>query len=210
MQGNKQALVIDDHPLILGSIKNIVEGLGFDVVTAANAEQALIKLDDNQFDLILLDIDLPDMDGKALLGLIKMKHDHIPVLVVSGVLETQQVMAILDQGAQGYIDKAAVPEEFREAIVTVAEGKQYVPYKIQSVVNDVAEKKEVISSYIGITRRQREIISLLAEGLSNKQIAGRLHIAESTVASHVKLIYPALGVCNRTACANVAKELDII
>ena len=210
MQNNKQVLVIDDHPLILDSIKGIVEGLSFDVLTAVNAEQALDKLDSNQFDLILLDINLPDMDGKSLSGLIRMKHSATPVLVVSGVLETQEVMSILEQGAQGYIDKSVPSKELIEAIVTVANGELYVPYKIQSAVTKEVDKKDAISSYMGITGRQREILELLAEGMSNKQIAGRLHIAESTVASHFKQIFPALGVRNRTACANVAKELEII
>lgn len=210
MQNSKQVLVIDDHPLVLDSIKSLVEDLCFDVVTAIDAGQALDKLNANPFDLILLDIGLPDIDGKSLLKLIRMNYEKIPVLIVSGVLETQEVMWMLEHGAQGYIDKAAPSNELSKAIIEVINGGSYMPYEIKSAVNTITDKKEAISSYVGITGRQKEIIGLLAEGMSNKQIAAKLGIAESTVASHFKHIFPALGVHNRTACANVAKELGII
>jgi DNA-binding NarL/FixJ family response regulator len=207
---SKHVLVVDDHPLVLSGIKTIVKSLAYHVSGAKNAEQALDKLKVNSYDLILLDVRLPDIDGRSLLRLIKMSHEDTPVLIVSGGADTQDIMWMLDNGAQGYVDKAEPSDVLTKAIYEVMNGNSFVPYRIRSALNQVNKEKRAITEYVGITPRQKEVIVLVGEGKSNKEIARSMDIAESTVATHFKQIFLTLNVHNRMACVNAAKDFGII
>lgn len=210
MQKQKQVLVVDDHPMVLNVLKELVEGLFFDVTAVATADETLQALEAKHFDLILLDMKLPDMDGKSLLNLILANHKESSVLIVSGTLETQEVTWALDKRAKGYIDKRAPTEELEDAIIKVINGGRYIPYKIQSAVKDIADNQEAVRVYLKITVRQYEVLKLLAKGLPNKVIAEELHISKETVGTHLKALFRILNVKTRTACVNSAKKLGLI
>jgi len=207
---SKHVLIIDDHPLVLSGIKTVVKSLAYHASEAKNAKQALDKLKLNQYDLILLDMRLPDIDGRSLLRLMRMNHEDTPVLVISGSANTEDIMWVLDNGAKGYIDKTEPSNVLTKAIYEVMNGGSFVPYRIRSALNQVNKDKRIITEYVGITPRQKEVIILVGEGKSNKEIARNMGIAESTVATHFKQIYLTLNVHNRMACVNAAKDFGIL
>ena len=203
-------MVIDDHPLVINGFTNLLTQLNYTVTTAETSASALKHLSGNHFDLILLDLNLPDIDGKTLVKIIRLNKITTPILVVSGESDTQEILWMIENGIQGFISKGKPVAQMQEAISAVINGKTYIPSYIKAASKKQKTTKNDISEYLGITKRQKQILQLIELGKSNKQIAAELAITDNTVATHLKEIFANLQVHNRTECVKAAKDLGIV
>jgi len=207
-------LILDDHRLFLEGLRHVLEQLGDDIrIVAANTtERALALLDDGQrFNLILADLSLPGLDGFSFLAALRQRRIATPVVVISGTSDLADVNRALDNGALGFIPKSLGSRELLLALNQVLDGEIYVPAAYASAIFDNNTTNGRASSNAeGIGPRQLEVLKLMAEGKSNKQIATVLDITEATVKSHIGALFRALAVKNRTACVREAARRDLI
>ena len=208
------ALIVDDHPLFCDALSmtlKAVAGLGA-VETADRLETALARLDRAPLpDLVVLDLNLPDVTGID--GLIRLRQaaGEVPVLVVSSMADPRVIGACLAAGAAGFVPKHARRDVFRAAVDALRDGGRYLPEGYEAEAPGGARlstRQEAISRLALLTRQQSRILQLICEGKLNKQIAWDLTIAETTVKAHVTAIMRKLGVQSRTQAVLMAKATD--
>lgn len=200
------ALIVDDHPLFCDALAmtlKSVAGLSR-IETADCLEAASARLEAGALpDVVVLDLNLPDVNG--LEGLIRLRQiaGAVPVLVVSSLADSRMISACLHAGAAGFVPKHARREVFRAAFEALRSGGSYLP---EGYVADGAEsQQETAIARLGLlTRQQSRILQLICEGKLNKQIAYELTIAETTVKAHVTAIMRKLGVQSRTQAVLMA------
>lgn len=207
-----RALIVDDHPLFCDALTLTLRTLaGVAAVDAVGRlDEAIGRLDQGSPpDVVLLDLNLPDVEG--LDGLIRLRAaaPSVPVVVVSSLADARVVGAVMQAGAAGFIPKHARREVFRAAFDTLRGGGRYWPEGME--VADLAMQPGgrldgAIARLSQLTRQQARILQLICEGRLNKQIAHELSIAETTVKAHVTAIMRKLGVHSRTQAVLVAKE----
>jgi len=202
------ALVVDDHPLFCDALELTLRTVAnfSKIVTADSIENALTQLEsDTPPSLILLDLNLPDVEG--LDGLIRLKRAavSVPVVIVSSMTDNAIVSSTITAGAQGFVPKHSHRSIFCEAIETIASGGIYKPAGFVEGTKNSA-RDENLSRLSSLTNQQARILDLICEGKLNKQIAFDLSIAETTVKAHVTAIMRKLGVQSRTQAVLVAQE----
>tara|TARA_R110002124_G_scaffold95963_13_gene240318 strand:+ start:5431 stop:6186 length:756 start_codon:yes stop_codon:yes gene_type:complete len=202
-----RALIIDDHPLFCDALALTLRGVA-DVAHVDRAHalaEALDKLTERAPDLMLLDLDLPDVEG--LDGLIRLRAvaPDIPVLVVSSMGEPRLIRAALSAGAQGFVPKHSGREAFRQALEAIGRGQTWLPDGFVDDADDAAS--DALERLSHLTRQQAKILDLLCQGRLNKQIAWELSIAETTVKAHVTAIMRKLGVQSRTQAVLIAQQI---
>lgn len=199
-------LLVDDHTLFREALIHVLHQLDSQaiVLEAANIEEArqLITHTRN-LDLVLLDIDLPGIDGLTALPSLRDLAPTIPIVVLSGSEAPQHVKLALDNGAVGYIPKSCSSHEMLTALRLVLQGDVYIPPKLLSKLHEseqslVATDDKSLPQSLLLTTRQIEVLDLMAQGLPNKSIAKSLNMAEGTVKQHVVAILRVLGALNRT------------
>lgn len=205
-------LLIDDHPLFIEGIKGILQRLNESVLTqyCGSCEEALELTDnDGDFDLLLLDLNLPGMSG--LDGLQQLRHrlPATPIVLLSASEDRNKVMSAIELGAKGYIAKSSPADIIISALQLVLSGGVYLPMAILDSVNSLQEKTSNADGQM-LTPRQLEVLCLLAEGDSNKRIATKLAMAENTVRVHVSAILRFLGVSNRTEAGVAAARKGLL
>jgi DNA-binding NarL/FixJ family response regulator len=215
-------LVADDHPLYRGALINLLLQLDDDVViTETDSFDQIREIandDGNDFDLILLDLRMPGPSFREAITALREEQPTIPVVVVSASDSTVDVRNALDYGAQGYIPKSSSSAIMLSALNLVLSGGIYIPPLLlnESQPNDAdlsqrstAGSRDISPEGSRLTVRQKNVLSLMAEGQSNRDIAKNLNLAESTVKVHVTAILKALKVNNRTqAVINAAQYLQ--
>ncbi|WP_299707354.1 response regulator transcription factor [uncultured Tateyamaria sp.] len=202
------ALVIDDHPLFCDALELTLRSVAnFDrVMTADSLESALNRLaDDAPPSLILLDLNLPDVDGLDGLMRLKRTAESTPVIIVSSMTDNSIIANSIVAGAQGFVPKHSHRSVFLEAIQTIAAGDVYKPAGYVEG-NGAENREDHLSRLSSLTNQQARILDLICEGKLNKQIAFDLSIAETTVKAHVTAIMRKLGVQSRTQAVLVAQE----
>ncbi len=208
------ALIIDDHPLFCDALSMTLEAVAGirHVHTAELMDTAQSMLRDGaEFDVIVLDLHLPDVNG--LDGLIRLKTlaPQTPVVVVSSMADNRVIGSALRAGAAGFVPKHSQREVFQRAFDALARGDHFVPedYIDISDGNGTATTREdAIARLATLTSQQGRILQLICEGKLNKQIAFDLTIAETTVKAHVTAIMRKLGVQSRTQAVLVAQEAN--
>lgn len=201
------ALVIDDHPLFCDALAMVIKmAAGVrDVLTAASLGAALDRLrSDPEPDVILLDLNLPDVDGLDGLMRLKSAAPAVPVLVVSSMSDNRMIHAALVAGAAGFVPKHSQREVFRAAFDAIEAGRPYLPDGY--IEPGQATDDTVLERLSSLTRQQAKILSLICDGKLNKQIAYDLSIAETTVKAHVTAIMRKLGVQSRTQAVLIAQQ----
>lgn len=202
------ALVIDDHPLFCDALELTLRSVAnfAKVVTADSLVNALARLaEDTPPSLILLDLNLPDVDG--LDGLMRLKRtvEHTPVIIVSSMTDNSIIANSIVAGAQGFVPKHSHRSVFLDAIQTIAAGEIYKPAGFVEG-NGNEGREDNLTRLSSLTNQQARILDLICEGKLNKQIAFDLSIAETTVKAHVTAIMRKLGVQSRTQAVLVAQE----
>ncbi len=186
-------LLVDDHRIFLDGLSLALAPLCPDlrVDTAQNAKEAENCLAQHDYDLILLDLHLPDLPGLDLLQRWQQQGRMTPVAILSASDAGQHARAALDAGALGFIPKSADGDNLRQAVTSVLLG--------ETLPAPPADKPP-------LTPRQLEILRLLADGLPNKAISRELGVSEDTVKTHLKALFQELDVHTRTACVAVARQ----
>ena len=194
-------LIADDHPLFRGALKQALAGTGnaATILEAGDFESAksLVAANDD-LDLVLLDLTMPGAAGLS--GLISLRgmHATVPLVVVSAHDDAQTIRRALQLGASGFISKSASIEEIRGGVDAVLGGGVTVPTGTELGVEADAEISELIKRLQSLTPQQTRVLSMLAEGLLNKQIAYELGVSEATIKAHVSAVLHKLGVDSRT------------
>ena len=208
-------LIADDHPLFRAALRQAASEAMADlqVHEAESLEGVLAALDAApDTDLILLDLHMPGNHGLAGLAAIRAQFPAVAVVLVSANEDPQVIRRALDHGAAGYIPKSAGLDEMREAIRTVLDCDQWLPPSLRSAVERAGSlpgDADLAARLASLTPQQFRVLSLVAEGLLNKQIADRLEVQERTVKAHLSAIFEKLGVRNRTHAGVVLRELEI-
>ncbi len=185
------ALFLKSHPEI-GSTYEVASGL-----------EALTYLETTVPDLVLMDLMMPDMDGIETTRSLLSDHPDLKILVMTSQDTGDQVRRALTAGAAGYCLKDAPPEELLTAITAVASGGTYLGRGINPTTLTITEDSPGLDD---LTDREKDVLALIAEGLSNRSIGEALFISETTVKSHVARILSKLEVKSRTEAALVYKE----
>jgi DNA-binding NarL/FixJ family response regulator len=203
-----RVFIVDDHPLVQEGIRSLlgnekgIEICGY----AMSAQSCLGFFVNNTADVILMDINLPDMSGIELCAVIKKNYPGIMVLGLSTFNQGSYVNKMIENGASGYVLKNADKEELLEAIREVNKGKTYLSFE----AGQAMRKDNSTAQVPLITRREKEILSLIAEGFTNPEIAEKLFISSSTVDSHRKNLLAKMSMKNTASLIKFAVENKLI
>ncbi len=199
-------LVVDDHPLFRSGIAGVIADLAAAVETteASSCEKALALLAaGREFALILLDLNLPGMDGMTGLARLRDAAPATPVVVLSATEDSRKIKQAIAAGAKGYVPKSAGRDILLNALRLVLSGGVYLPINIMESPAPAATAEQ-------LTPRQRDVLQWLVRGKSNKEIADLLGMAENTVRVHVAAIFRYLDVKNRTEAGYAAMRRGLL
>lgn len=211
-------VIADDHALFRNGLAlllktqvpdcEVLEGDGVDAALAQLAEAPDVQL-------VLLDLNMPGMDGVEGIRRVASRHPGLPVVVLTGAEEPQQIQQVLGAGACGFIPKSSTPAVMLSAIQLVLSGGTYIPPQMLAAVQAAPAApvppsggRERASSLL--TERQMQVLRLMAQGKPNKLICRELDIEAGTVKAHIASIFRALDVVNRTEAVVQAKELGLL
>ena len=209
MTNKIRIMLVDDHAVVrsgLGAFLSVNPDLEL-VGEAENGEQAVVRANLLKPDVILMDLMMPVMDGVAATQAIKKQNPQIQIVALTSFQEDELVQNALKAGAVGYLMKNVTARELAAAIKAAKDGKMTLsPEAAQALVraNQQAEETEIL------TERELEVLRLLAEGLTNRQIGQRLFLSPNTVRIHTSNIYSKLGVSSRTQAAAQARVLGLL
>lgn len=204
----KKLLIVDDHCLFADGIRFLIEfSTDYEVVGVLhNGREVIPFLTQTPASILLLDIDLPDMSGFELAKAIRDSYPHTNVLALSMHSDKQSIERMMEAGAAGYCIKSAGREELFTAIQTVAMGRTYLP---SAYIDQRSLRKDTGNRYT-LTERETDVIQLIVEGVSTKQIASRLFLSTRTVETHRKNIYRKLGVHTNVELTVYARSNHLI
>jgi DNA-binding NarL/FixJ family response regulator len=206
-------LIIDDHPLFREALHSAVRSAYPAADTAeAHSLGAALELLSIQpgYDLALLDLSMPDVQGLDGLLQLRTRHPRLPVVVVSGHEDQKIISEALSYGAAGYIPKSARKSTLSEAIRAVMDGAIYVPenYVAKAPDRESVDRADMVQRLSRLTPQQLKVLQMLRQGLLNKQIAFELQVGETTVKAHVSEILRKLNVYSRTQAVIEVAKLD--
>jgi DNA-binding NarL/FixJ family response regulator len=210
-----RVLVVDDEALIRTGFQHILDAAdGIEVVGAVSGGQALRSVRELTPDIVLLDIRMPDVDGLTVLGGIR-ELPAPPVVAMLTTFDTDEyVTAALRAGAAGFLLKDTDPEQLGHLVRTLATGDTVLSSKVtRTVVDgflDGGMDESAADAVTRLTERERQVLILLAEGLSNSEIGGRMYLSAGTVKDHVSAILTKLRVDNRVRAALVAERAGLL
>ena len=201
-------LSVDDHYIVVEGIRSLLQRVSAVEIlgSASDAESCMRFLDRRIPDLILLDISLPHTSGIDLCKAIHEKYPRIRILGLSTFKEQSFVRNMLDNGASGYVLKNAGIDELMIAIQTAMKGGKYLSDEVAAALSD----QQIDPAAPVITRREKEVLNLIAEGYTNNEIAGRLFVSVTTVDSHRKNLLTKFGAGNTAALVKLAVKMQII
>lgn len=203
-----KTMIVDDHKVVRDGLKAVFEqATSIEVIAeAGTAEDAIALLESVKPDLILMDISLPGISGLKATLQIRQKFPDIKIIILTMLDQEAYVYEAIKAGATGYILKSSSTDDLIEAIITVNEGKAVIhPDATAKLLKEFVTLSESQSREYGLSTREMEILHLLAEGKSNKDIGKDLWISEQTVKTHVSHIFEKMGTKDRTE--TVAKAL---
>lgn len=206
-------MLADDHSLVREGLKSLLELEGDIKVIeeAVDGADCLSKLETVSPDVLLLDINMPVMNGLDVLKKLKDNRSNVKVLVLTVHNEIEYLMKAVDIGIDGYVLKDSESSELKKAIFTIAEGETYIqPSLIPQLNSKRIEKDKDGAKIDNLTRRELEVLKLLAVGKYNKEIAEELDISERTVKNHVSNIFKKIDVTDRTQAAVFAIRNNLI
>ncbi len=209
-------MIVDDHRLFAEGLSRLLETLEAPVklTRCYTGQQAIDQLENNCFDLLLVDLLMPDIDGLGLLQAIQKRHISTPVAIVSSTEEIQMIEHLMKNGAIGFIPKSASTEVMLEAVSTLLKGNIFLPDDLWDRLDitnvDFDDEKSVLPDSQILGQRQLEVLELMTQGKTNKQISSILAVSQATVKYHIGILFRALGVKNRTSCVNAAHSLNLV
>lgn len=197
-------LLVDDHAMLREGIKQLLE---FDpelkvLCQASNGDESLTAIARNPVDVVLLDINLPDVNGTKLIKELKRIRHSVKVLMLTVHNEMEYLMDAMDLGCDGYILKDSDSSELINAIKAVSAGERYIQPELIPALNARLLKRESdLDKAKDVTKREKQILISIAQGKSNKDIAESFDISERTVKNHITSLFKKIGVSDRTQAA---------
>jgi len=207
-------LIVDDHPLVIDGITTMLKDVGYMQIAGAakNGKDALSFLEDHQdIDILLLDINLPDIDGLRVCSLVRERNKTIKIIGLTSVNEAGIITQLIKKGGNGYLLKNMEREELITAIDLVMDGSVYLSKAANDKIIQQLQEYDIPGKTIPtLTRREKEILELLSKGFTSHIIAGKLFLSTFTVDTHRKNMLQKFNVHNTQALINLAKELRIM
>jgi DNA-binding NarL/FixJ family response regulator len=212
-------LIVDDHALVRHGMGHVVRESFSDaeIVEASSAAEAMEAMATAGADIALVDVRMPDLDGLELLHDMRERWPNVPVIMLTSFDHAHYVRRALAEGAAGYMLKDATPEDLEQAIKVALSGGGNVlsPRVIQNLFETVEGATSVENGDVhhratsSLTQRETDILALLSEGRSNRDISRALFLSEKTVKAHLAAVFRKLGVTNRTQAAMAAVAMGI-
>lgn len=210
-------LLADDHALIREGLGHVLRRLDGDavIVDAANCDEALQVVELHaDFDVVLLDVAMPGMNGLEGLTRLRKRLPSTPIVILSALEDSELVRDALARGAQGFIPKTSTGDVMLSALRLVFSGGIYLPPSLLSrcdstpngAARSVATARRQNDDGLGLTLRQRQVLTLIVQGKTNKEIARSLNMSETTVRTHATAIFRILNVSNRTQPGHIAAQ----
>jgi DNA-binding NarL/FixJ family response regulator/class 3 adenylate cyclase len=210
--GPIRVLLVDDHAVVRRGLRGFLELIkDFDVVgEAENGREGVAAADRLVPDVILMDLLMPEMGGLEAIGAIKQAHPEIEIVAVTSFIEEEKVTSALEAGASGYLLKDAEAEEVAQAIRAAYNGEVHLDPAVSRLLAQRLRQRKDAEPVEPLTAREKEVLSQLAKGASNKEIAYELGITERTARTHVSNILGKLGLASRTQAALYAVEHKLV
>jgi len=205
----RRVLIADDHPLYCEALRAVVPQACPDAEISEAGSQAavLAAIAAARFDLVLLDLNIPGASGLSCLAALRQAAPQTPVVVVSAIEDAHTMQEVILGGANAFVPKSAPRQLLMSSIRAVLAGGTYMSPEVIEALRQARAKPRDEPPGDELTLRQRRVLELLAQGLSNKQIARTLAISEITVKAHVSSIFRKLGVTNRVQAVLEAGRL---
>ena len=213
-------LLVDDHALFRDGMRYVLQQLPeeVEILEAGNFPDGLkLAMQHPELDLALLDLNMPGSEGPVSIRFFHQRYPHIPVVVVSGEEGRGYMEKVMNYGAMGFVCKSSTAAVMLGALNLVLSGGVYIPLEMlrqHSVITEkepeVVDRRSLYTNEYGLTSRQMEVLMHLAAGLSNKEIAEAIHLAEGTVKIHVAGVYQTLRVSNRMEAVRAAGKLGLL
>lgn len=193
--------LVDDHAMVRQGLQQLLAGVeDIEVVgTAGSGREAITMVRDAAPDVVLMDLQMPDLDGVGATRAIVAADDSVQVVVLTSFSDRDRIVAALDAGAVGYLLKDADPEDLIAGIRAAARGES--PLHPKAARQLLTARTAARGGPVDLTPREVEVLSLVRQGLANKQIARRLGISERTVKAHLTSTFQRIGVVDRTQAA---------
>ncbi|MFA9463450.1 MAG: response regulator [Velocimicrobium sp.] len=205
-------IIVDDHSMIREGLKQLLE-LDGDIKVigeAGDGIECLNLLEKTQPDVLLLDINMPNINGLQVLAELKKRKMDIKILILTIHNEIEYLLKAVDMGVDGYVLKDSNSFLLKEAITAVYQGRNYIQPSLAPLLREKISNVQKSKRATNLTKRELQVVELLGEGLYNKEIAERLFISEKTVKNHVSSIFKKIGVTDRTQAVVYAIKNNII
>ena len=206
-----RVIIVDDHPLFRDALKQTLTSAfpGIVIAEAGTLEAVSDTLaSDRDFDLVLLDLKMPGVQGFSGLVFLRAQYPAVPIVVISASEEPHIIRRALDLGASGYIPKSASAETMRRALAVLLDGSIWTPEIAAVETSPDSEADRLARRLATLTPQQVRVLMMLREGLLNKQIAHQLGVSEATIKAHVSAILQKLDVDSRTQAVIAASRID--
>ncbi len=205
-------LVADDHPVVRdGLVAMLSTQPDFRVVgQASTGNEVIANIEIAQPDVVLLDLEMPELDGVEALRQVTADHPDVKVLVFTAFDDDERIVSAVQAGAQGYLLKGSPRDEVFDAIRVISRGGSLLQPVVASKLMRHVSSEAQRADWSRLTARELEVLELLKEGMTNKEIAGRLVITVRTVKFHVSSILRKLDAGNRTEAVRIAAERGIV
>jgi DNA-binding NarL/FixJ family response regulator len=201
-------LIIEDHPVVIEGLRKLLDasGLARHCLTASSGIESLAYLKDFSPDIVLLDINLPDIHGIELCKILRNTIPDLKILAISSFTQRSSIARMMENGAMGYILKNASEDEIIQAVKDVGAGKTHLGYEVNEILNNVKKPNDLPL----LTRRETEVLALIADGYTNQEIADKIFISPLTVDSRRKNLLMKLNARNTAALIKIAITKGII
>lgn len=205
----KKIIIADDHQILLDGLESMLNGEeGFEVVAkCTNGAQVLHRLRENEPDILLLDINMPRMNGIEVTQQIRKDYPKVKIIALSMYKQPSYINRMMNLGAMGYILKEEGKDSILEALVSLIKGEKYLSKKVTEIVQS---QKAHAPINLGITSREQQVLDLLAKGLSTQEISDQLYISFHTAKTHRKHLMRKFQVGNVSSLLIKAKDMGII
>ncbi|MCG2607384.1 response regulator transcription factor [Acinetobacter sp. SM34] len=215
-------LIVEDEDLIQERLKNILTELGYRkdmLIFAKNLQQAFVEIEQQPISLALVDLGLPDGNGIELIEKLRILDNNALILVISAWSTQESLFSAIKAGATGYVLKERDDAEVKLSIRSILRGGAPIdPFIAQEILKQISaavipashDQKLIDAEMELLTNRETEILNLVAQGMSNREIAEQLFVSKYTVESHIKHIYRKLSVTKRTKAVSAARSLGIL
>jgi DNA-binding NarL/FixJ family response regulator len=207
----KKVIIIDDHKLFTNGLSSILESIGLRVMsTFQNGKEAFLYLQNNEIDIVFTDINMPEMDGLKLCKRLKRDNVKAKIIILSMYEDPNIIKEAFDCGASAYLAKNTEKEEIIKAIEKSLDNKKYVNKRLlKKKEREEEEEEDTFTLKYKLTLREREVLQLLLDESSNKQIGETLNISTRTVETHRKNIMLKLDVKNNTGLIKKALSYQL-